>query len=154
MVGGQHEQDRIIARPLRPQRGSGERGCGIPGQRLEQHGRIGHRNVIELIAHDEAVLFVTHHDRRSEPGVTAGRDSFEGQRAHPLRRLLEQRALTEGAQQLLGIPLARQGPEPGTGSSREDHRNNEHSFQSSFPFVRAPRRPVAARLLYRTSAAR
>src|SRR5262249_39395332 len=53
----------------------------------------------------EAVLLVAHHDRRAVDAQ---------------RRLLQERAVAEQAQQRLGMILPRQRPEPGAGTAGED----------------------------------
>jgi hypothetical protein len=117
VVRGQHQQQRIGAIGLGLQGRGGDRRRSVAAHRLEQQGRGRHAHLAQLFGHHEAVLLVSHHDRR--PGA--------GQPGQALPGGLQQRLLAHQRLELLGMGLARQRPEPGTGATgQQDGDDRDH----------------------------
>ena len=117
MVGRHHQQHRVGAIRRCRQGGQREGGCGIAANRFQDHrARLAHQS--QLFRDDKAVLLVAHHHRcrQIEPDDALGA-------AH---RGLQQRIVANQRQQLLGILLARQGPQAGTGATGQDNGQDHH----------------------------
>src|SRR5690606_29209116 len=97
----------------------------------EQHALGGDADLAELLIDDEAVLDIAHHQRL-----------LHAVEAQALQRLLEQRKLAGQGQELLGVHLARQGPEARTATTRKDYRNHGVSLHSISARSRAGTNPA------------
>ena len=113
MVGRQHQQQRIALvgrqRRMRRQR---DRRRGVAPRRLEHDRARLAVDRAQLLGHQKAVRLVAHHDRGADR-----------QAREPAHGLLQHGVAAHQRQQLLGIELARQRPQPGAGTARENHRN-------------------------------
>jgi len=58
VVGGEHQQQRIVAAGGNLQGGDGHGGCGIAAHRLQQDAGRLHADLAHLLGHDEAVVLV------------------------------------------------------------------------------------------------
>ena len=113
VIGGQHQQQRIVAASLRcRERGERDRRGGVATDRLEHDGLRRVVDHAQLLGDQEAMRLVADDDRRAgaEP-VAAARGG------------LQHRLLVDQRQQLLRIQLARERPEPGTGAAGEKDWN-------------------------------
>jgi hypothetical protein len=115
VVGRQHQQHRIdrvgIASHSLERRVGGERdgGRGVASEGLEHGGARRNAQQSQLLGDQKAVRLVAHHHRRCR------REALEAQ-----QRLLQHGARTGERQQLLGIELARQRPQPCTRTAGEN----------------------------------
>ena len=121
VIGGQHEQDGVrcmtaalafalagtVERHERRHRngGRGIAADGLEDDRLRRRAELQH-----LLGHDEAMALVADDDGRRE--IRQAGDA--------LHRLLQHRLLADQWQQLLGVQLARERPEPRAGAAGED----------------------------------
>ena len=116
MIRRQDEEDRLFV-PGAPgeslERGGGDGGRGVPGDRLQNDGARRDIDGSELFRRHKAVFVVAHHDRGG--GIVEGRQ--------PLRGRLQQGILAEKTDQLLGMVFAGQRPESAAGASRENDRD-------------------------------
>ena len=136
MVRGQHQQHRIDRAGLRGdaleggvrRQRDGRRGVAAEG--LEDRGARLDRQLPQLLGHQEAVRLVADHHRRG------GGEAVQAQ-----HRLLQHRALAGQRQQLLGIKLARQRPQPRTCAAGENDWS-DHAWASQAVTSGRPR-PMA-----------
>ena len=115
VVGGQHQQQRVLAmgRGLQGRDRHGRR--GVAAHRFQQDpGRL-HTDLAHLLGHDEAVLLVA--DQQRCPQAV--------QALQPLLGLLQQGLVAIAGQGpvLLGVGGAGQGPQPGARAAAQDHRD-------------------------------
>jgi len=114
MVGGQHQQQRVIVLRRRLQRCRGDRRRGVAANRLEHDRGVLHADLAQLLRGEETVFLVGDHDRCG---------AF-GQRRNPQPGVLQHRALAGQRQELLRIGLARQRPQPRARAARKDYRDH------------------------------
>ncbi len=112
MIGRQHQQQRVVASGERRER-NGRRGVAADGFQHDCLRR--HVDLAQLLGDREAMRLVADHDRRLK----------FGEPDHAQCRLLQHRARTRQRQELLGVQLARQRPEAGSGAAGEDY-GDEH----------------------------
>jgi len=86
---------------------------------LEDDGRGLSGEHPELLGHQKSVGFVADHDRLHDADPESGVLRLQAvQAAH---RVLQHGVLARQRQELFGEGLAREGPEAGSGTAREDH---------------------------------
>ena len=113
MVRRQDQQDGLfafVAPGERLERRRRHGGCGAPRDRLQDDCRRRDADRPELLRHHEAVCVVAHHDGR--PQAADGRKALGGG--------LQQRALAEQGDELLGMLSPRERPESAAGATRQD----------------------------------
>ncbi len=120
MVGGQRQHDRRLAPPQRMHGARDDRRRGIAAMRLEQDIGLD-ADLAELLGDQKPVLVVGDDHRPCENLSVA--DASD--------RLLKRRARTEQAQELLGPPLARGGPQARPRPSAHDEGNDRFGHRRS-----------------------
>ena len=95
MIGRQNQKQLVTASGEQVHGGDGHGRCGVAAERLQQNGLRLVADSGKLLADDEAMFFVAHHD-----GLA---DALDGQAAE---RLLKQGLTAGEGQELLGIQLA------------------------------------------------
>ncbi len=123
MIGRQHQQQRVAVFVLRigarDQRGDRDRRRGIAADRFEHDPRLRSADHAQLLGDEEAMVFVGDDQRR---GL--------GQRRDAAPRGLQHGVIADQRQELLGVGLARQRPQPGSGPARQQHRLQFDSCRS------------------------
>ena len=114
MIGGQHQQQRIVAVGGRLQSRHGHRRGGVAAERLEDHRLGGPADLAQLFGDHEAMGIVAHHQRRPHAG----------QPVQAQHRLLQHGLLADQRQQLLRVEFTGQRPQPGAGTAGQDNRND------------------------------
>ena len=113
VVRGEDHQDRIVSFANLIERfegGGGDGRGGVPGGRLEQNGRRLDGDGLELLRNHETVLLVADHD--GTPNTAQGREPADGG--------LQQGVLVQERDELLGMELPGERPEPASGTARQD----------------------------------
>ena len=130
MVGGQDQHQRVRLLRQQQQRRDADRRRRVAAQRLEHDRLRRHAGEAKMLGHDEAMLVIGDHHRRREAGAVG----------HPQRRLLQQRALAQQRQELLGVERPRQRPQPRPGAARQDHRMDppRHALACRHVIVSSP----------------
>ena len=111
MVRGRHEHHRVRILRRHMQRRRQHRRRRVARRGLEEHVRLAHAGVRELLQRHEAERGARHHHRRRER--RAGK---------PLRALPEQAPPAHDRGELFGMPRPRDRPEAGAGAAAENHR--------------------------------
>ena len=111
MVGWLHQHQRVGIARQQPQRGGADRGASVARHRLEQDRLRLDADLAELLVDQEAMVLVADQQRCAKADVA--------QIAR--RRLLQQRALGDQRQQLLGIGCTRQRPQACARAAGQDH---------------------------------
>ena len=110
MVGRQYQQHRVVATLHGAQRSHGDGGGRVAADRFQdQRGRRG-ADLAQLLGDHEPVFFIGNHQRRI--GARQAAQSQPGG--------LQQGFLAQQRQELLGMRLARQGPEARAGAAGKD----------------------------------
>ena len=119
VVRGRDQHDRIGLMRHQIQRRRQHGGGGIAALRFDHHSAGIDADLLQLFDHDEAEIRAGHHQRRGKM-LPFGR-GFGGEAQGGL---LEQRLLAQKRGELLGIRLARQGPQPGARAAAEKNGND------------------------------
>jgi len=114
MVGRCHHQDGIGIEFPGLERRQRDRRRRVAARGFQQNARRLHVERAQLFRHREPMRFVADHDRR--PG---SRDRGETQGG-----FLQHGMPAGEREELLGVHLARQRPQPRTRASRQDHRKH------------------------------
>ena len=112
VVGGEHQQQRIVAPGGGLQGGHGYGRGGVAADGFQQDGGGVSADLPHLFGHDEAVVFVADQQGRGQ--------AFEP--VEPLLGLLQQGFFASASEGpiLLGITRPRERPQPGAGATAED----------------------------------
>ena len=122
VIGGQRQHHGLRVALTRDRGGGGNRRPRIAAHRLDHHGRL-HAHVLRLAAGEEMEIRAGNDDRRGEHRVL-----------HPQKRLLIGRALAHQRQELLGVSVARDRPQPRPGAAGQQN-GNDRGGHGSFKLV-------------------
>ncbi len=114
VVRGQHEKQALWVLRARVECGDGGGRRGVAARGLEDLHRRPHAELVQLLGDNEAMLVVADDDW--------GRALRQAGKAR--HRLLQQRALRDERQELLGEGAARHRPQARPGAARQNHRVN------------------------------
>ena len=118
VIGGKNQHGRLRVIGQQVQRRNGDRRRGIARHRFQQDATMRHPDLLELLTDHETMVLAANGDRRLHIR----------QRVRAQHGLLVQRTITDQRQELLGLVLSRQRPQPGPAAAAENdrvkHRNS------------------------------